>query len=115
LAWPNSLSAGPDSPALSCPQNRGHSNQSGERDLRGPLAKQGPRYLRWALVEAATHACTAPAYRDRYQQTKARIGKQRGAKVAQVDLARRLAEAIWHMLSRGEAFAPKGATDPLAA
>ena len=86
-----------------------------ERDLRGPLSKQGPRYLRWALVEAATHACTAPVYRDRYQRTKARIGKQRGAKVAQVDLARRLAEAIWHMLSRGEPFAPKGATDPLAA
>jgi hypothetical protein len=40
------------------------------------------RYLRWALVEAATHA--APVYRDRYQQTKTRIGKQRGAKVAQV-------------------------------
>jgi transposase len=85
--------------------------QSGERDLRGPLAKQGP----WALVEAATHACTAPIYRDRYQHTKARIGKQRGAKVAQIDLARRLSEAIWHMLSRGEPFAPKGATDPLAA
>jgi transposase len=89
--------------------------QSGERDLRGPLAKQGPKYLRWALVEAATHACTHPVYRDRYQQTKARIGKQRGAKVAQIDLARRLAEAIWHMLSRDQPFAPKGATDPLAA
>jgi transposase len=89
--------------------------QSGERDLRGPLAKQGPRYLRWALVEAATHACTHSIYRDRYTQTKARIGKQRGAKVAQVDLARRLAEAIWHMLSRDQPFAPKGATDPLAA
>src|SRR5215216_2438237 len=89
--------------------------QSGERDLRGALAKQGPRYLRWALTEAATHACSHPAYRDRYQQTKARIGKQRGAKVAQVDLARRLSEAIWHMLSRTEPFAPKGATDPLAA
>jgi transposase len=89
--------------------------QSGERDLRGPLAKQGPKYLRWALVEAATHTCTAPVYRDRYQQTKARIGKQRGAKVAQIDLARRLAEAIWHMLSRDQPFAPKGATDPLAA
>ena len=87
----------------------------GDRDLRGPLAKQRPRYLRWALVEAATHACTHPAYRERYQQTKARIGKQRGAKVAQIDLARRLSEAIWHMLSRNEAFAPKGATDPLAA
>jgi transposase len=89
--------------------------QSGSTDRRGPLSKQGPRYLRWALVEAATHACTAPVYRDRYQQTKARIGKQRGAKVAQIDLARRLSEAIWHMLRRGEPFAPKGATDPLAA
>jgi transposase len=89
--------------------------QSGERDLRGPLSKQGPRYLRWALVEAATHACTHPTYRERYQQTKARIGKQRGAKVAQVDLARRLAEAIWQMLTRNQPFAPKGATDPLAA
>ena len=89
--------------------------QSGERDLRGPLTKQGPRYLRWALVEAATHACTHPLYRDRYQHTKARIGKQRGAKVAQIDLARRLTEAIWHMLTRDQPFAPKGATDPLAA
>jgi transposase len=89
--------------------------QSGQRDLRGPLAKQGPKYLRWALVEAATHACTAPIYRHRYQQTKARIGKQRGAKVAQIDLARRLAEAIWHMLTREQPFAPKGTTDPLAA
>jgi transposase len=89
--------------------------QSGERDLRGPLAKQGPRYLRWALVEAATHACTHPTYRDRYQRLKTRVGKQRGAKVAQVDLARRLAEAIWHMLTRDQPFAPAGATDPLAA
>src|SRR5215208_5578507 len=86
--------------------------QSGERDLRGPLAKQGPRYLRWALVEAATHACTHPIYRERYTQTKARIGKQRGAKVAQIDLARRLSEAIWHILSRGETFAPKAPPTP---
>jgi Transposase IS116/IS110/IS902 family len=61
--------------------------QPGERDLRGPLAKQGPRYLRWALVEAATHPCTHPAYRARYQRTKTRVGKQRGAKVTQIDLA----------------------------
>jgi transposase len=46
---------------------------------------------------------------------KARIGKQRGAKVAQIDLARRLSEAIWHMLTRNQPFAPAGATDPLAA
>jgi len=29
-----------------------------------------------------------------YQHTKQRLGKQRGAKVAQIDLARRLTEAI---------------------
>jgi transposase len=34
--------------------------QSGERDLRGPLAKRGPRYLRWALVEAATPPAPHP-------------------------------------------------------
>jgi transposase len=89
--------------------------QSGESDRRGPLAKQGPKYLRWALIEASTHACKHPLYRDRYQRTKARLGKQRGAKVAQVDLARRLAEAIWHMLTRSQPFAPAGATDLLAA
>ena len=80
-----------------------------------PARQRGPRYLRWALVEAATHGCTHPAYRERYTQTKARIGKQRGAKVAQVDLARRLAEAIWHMLTRDQPFAPAGGADPLAA
>jgi transposase len=89
--------------------------QSGESDRRGPLAKQGPKYLRWALIEATAHACKHPLYRDRYQRTKTRLGKQRGAKVAQVDLARRLTEAIWHMLTRDQPFAPKGATDPLAA
>ena len=68
--------------------------QSGERDLRGPLSKQGPRYLRWALVEAATHACTHHAYRDRYQKTKARIGKQRGAKAARISFIARSESAF---------------------
>jgi transposase len=89
--------------------------QSGDSDRRGPLAKNGPRYLRWALIEATAHACKHPLYRDHYQRTKARLGKQRGAKVAQVDLARRLAEAIWHMLTRNQPFAPESATSPLAA
>jgi transposase len=89
--------------------------QSGASDRRGALAKQGPRYLRWALVEAATVACRHPLYRERYQRTKARLGRQRGAKVAQIDLARRLAEAIWYMLTRNQPFAPAGATDPLTA
>jgi transposase len=89
--------------------------QSGDSDRRGSLAKQGPKYLRWALVEAAVHASTHPLYREHYQRTKARLGRQRGARVAQVDLARKLAEAIWHMLTRNQPFAPAGATNPLAA
>jgi transposase len=89
--------------------------QSGESDRRGPLAKQGPKYLRWALVEAATHASRHPVYRERYQRTKTRLGRQRGARVAQVDLARKLAEAIWHMLTKNQPFAPAGAALSLAA
>jgi len=90
-------------------------NQSGEKDRRGPLTKHGPTYLRWALLEATMHALRHPAYSGRYARTKRRLGKQRGAKVAQVDIARRLAHAIWHMLSRKEKFAPRGAAFRLAA
>jgi transposase len=89
--------------------------QSGEHDRRGALTKKGPRYLRWALLEAATHACQHPHYQHRYQQLKQRLGKQRGPRVAQVDLARRLAHAIWHMLTNNQPFAPASASQVLAA
>ncbi len=85
-----------------------------ERELRRS-SKRGPRYLRWALLEAATHACAHPVYRERYRRNKRRLGKQRGAKVAQVDIARKLAEAIWHMLTLNQPFAPAGAPQRLAA
>ena len=90
-------------------------NQSGDKDRRGPLTKHGPTYLRWALLEATMHALKHPAYAQRYQRNKRRLGKQRGAKIAQVDIARRLAHAIWHMLSRNQQFAPRGAAFRLAA
>ncbi len=80
--------------------------QSGERDRRGPLTKHGPRYLRWALIEASIHAARHPAYRERYLRTRRRLGKQRGPRIARVEVARSLATAIWHMLRKGEPFAP---------
>jgi len=82
--------------------------QSGGRDVRGPLAKNGPKYLRWALIEAAIHAARHPHYKERYERTKHRLGRQRGAKVARVDLGRQLATAIWHILTKNEPFAPVG-------
>jgi len=90
-------------------------HQSGGKDHRGPLARNGPTYLRWALIEAATHAAHHPAYNDHYERTKRRLGKQRGSKVARVEIARKLAEAIWHMLTRNEAFAPAGPPSVLVA
>ena len=77
--------------------------------------KPGPKYLRWALIEAAQHACRHPPTATATSATRPGSGKQRGAKVAQVDIARRLAEAIWHMLTRNQPFAPAGATPALAA
>ena len=83
--------------------------QSGDKDRRGPLTKSGPKYLRWAMLEATTHAVRHPAYSERYQRTKRRLGRQRGAKVAQIDIARRLTRSLWHMLTYDQPFDPQTA------
>ncbi len=82
--------------------------QSGATDRRGGLAKTGPKYLRWALVEAAVHAAQHPRYRAKYEHTKRRRGKQQGSQVARVELARELASVIWYMLTRQEPFRAAG-------
>jgi transposase len=90
-------------------------DQSGERDWRGPLKKNGPRYLRWALIEAAQRAGASPRYRQLAERKRAQYPGPRGTKIAAICVARKLAEAIWHMLTRNQPFAPAGATPPLAA
>jgi transposase len=89
--------------------------QSGERDRRGPLRKNGPNHLRWALVEAAHTAYRHPLYHPLLERKRAQLGRKRGTKIAAIDVARRLTEAIWHMLTRKQPFAPAGATGSLAA
>ena len=61
------------------------------------------------------HAPKQPAYAGRYQRNKRRLGKQRRAKVAQIDIARRLTHAIRHMPTRNHRFAPRAAAVRLAA
>ena len=85
--------------------------QSGSSDRRGSLAKNGPKYLRWALIEATTHAAKHPAYKEHFDRTAERLGRQRGKKIARVEIARKLAEAIWHMCQTGTAFAPARSRD----
>ena len=80
-----------------------------------PGCERPRRRLRWALFEAALNACDHPLYKERYERTKKRLGRQRGPKVAQIELSRKLTEAIWHMLTRNGPFAPAGAPIRLAA
>ena len=61
---------------------------------------------RWALIEAATHVARHPLYRDHDRATKRRLGAQRGRAVARVEVARKLAGVICHMLTKQERFAP---------
>jgi transposase len=91
-------------------------DQSGERDRRGPLRKNGPDYLRWALIESA-HAGLRwhPPYRQLAGRMRARHGHKRGTKIAVIEIARRNTHAIWHMLTRNQPFAPAGADLRLAA
>jgi len=89
--------------------------QSGERDRRGPLRKNGPDHLRWALVEAAHSAVRHPRYGPVRERMQARHGPRRGTKLAAIEIGRRLAEAIWQMLTRNQPFAPAGAPASLAA
>jgi transposase len=89
--------------------------QSGEQDRRGPLVKNGPNYLRWALVEAAHSATRHPAYSPVLERKRAQLGTRRGTKIAAIEVGRKLAEAIWHMLTRDQPFTPAGAKGPLAA
>ena len=49
-----------------------------------PASKGGPRYLRWALIEAARHAARSPYYWLLYEQTKTRLGRNCGSKIARI-------------------------------
>lgn len=90
-------------------------HQSGSKDFRGALSRSGPAHLRWALIEAAIHTARHPAYATQFAATARRLGRQRGRKVARVEVARKLTEAIWYMLSRHQAFRPAGPNIVLAA
>jgi transposase len=90
-------------------------DQSGQSDRRGPLRKNGPNHLRWALVEAAHSASRHSLYQPTLERNRLRHGRKRGSKLAALTIARKLTEAIWHMLTNDQPFAPAGARTSLAA
>jgi len=67
---------------------------SAEHTRMGHISKQGSRWLRWILVEAACTAQRNPQLAKFYLPTASR----RGNKIARVALARRLVELCFHAL-----------------
>ena len=74
---------------------------SAGRTIRGHITKEGNKYLRWILIEAAQHASRFdPKLQGFYQRVSARRGRQR----AIVGVARKLLVSIYHVLSRNEIY-----------
>jgi transposase len=67
---------------------------SADRTRRGHISKQGSRWLRWVLVEAAARTGCDPALR-RFAEP---IARRRGTKIARVALARRLLTLCFYAL-----------------
>ena len=60
----------------------------------GHITKQGSRWLRWMLVEAATSAVRDP----QLGRFASQIAQRRGSKIARVALARRLLTLCFYAL-----------------
>ena len=74
---------------------------SAEHVFYGRLTKQGSRWLRWALIEAAVHAAgKVPQWKNSAESLRTR----KGAKAARVEIARKIAKAIYHMLKENRDF-----------
>jgi transposase len=76
-------------------------HQSGQVEYRGPITKQGNKFIRWILVEAAHIAVRKdPALKEFYQ----RIRYKKGAHKATVAVARKLLTYVYHILKRQEPY-----------
>jgi transposase len=73
-------------------------DSSGNRRRLGHITKQGSSILRFLLVEAAQVAARSiPEWRNKYFH----LAMRRGAKIAKVAMARRLAIALYWMWRKG--------------
>lgn len=66
--------------------------QSGAKCLHGPITREGSPWLRWALIEAATHGSRR---RDGVGRWARQLALRKGALKARAAIARRLCEEIF--------------------
>ena len=76
-------------------------HQSGEYERRGGITKQGSKWLRWILVQAAQQARQHDA---RFKAYYERVAKRRGKQKAVVAVAKEMLVIIWFMLTRREPY-----------
>jgi transposase len=76
-------------------------HQSGEYERRGGITKQGSKWLRWILVQAAQHA---RQHDPRFKAYYERVAKRRGQQKAIVAVAKEMLVVIWFMLTRREPY-----------
>ena len=74
---------------------------SGGRTYHGRLTKQGSRWLRWILTEAAPHGARGSR---RLRALRERVARRGGRNAAKMAVARELLVIIFHMLTRGRPF-----------
>ena len=75
--------------------------ESADHRWAGRITKQGNRYLRWAMVEAAQ---MAPKQDPALAAFFMRIADRRGRKKARVAVARKLLIAVWHVLAEEQDY-----------
>lgn len=76
---------------------------------RGSISKQGSRYLRGAMTQAATIASRCS---PRWYDVHERLARRRGKKIAKVAVARRLLTVVYYLLKRNEPYQEDYAAKP---
>jgi len=78
--------------------------QSGNKEIRGHITKQGSRMLRWILIQCAN---VAIRHDDYLRNFYLRIKRRRGHNIAIVATARKMLVCIYYMLKRKEVYNPR--------
>ncbi|AZH24754.1 IS110 family RNA-guided transposase [Haloplanus aerogenes] len=80
-------------------------HQSGDKEIRGSISKEGSAPLRWALVQCANIAVRCDEYLGNFYT---RLKQRKNHQIAIVATARKMLVSIFHMLTRKEPYDPPG-------
>ena len=74
---------------------------SGNACYHEHITKQGSKWLRWILIEAAIHAVKRPGPLRRFYF---KIERKKGGQIAKIATARKLLEWLYHILKDGKTY-----------